>query len=146
MMREDMIVGGEESNGLSVYQHIPEKDGILACLLFVEITARTRQPLSEYLKMLYATYGHFSTVRENLRLSDEQKNALLERLQNQPLTSIAGKNVVKLDKRDGVKMICEDESWLLVRFSGTEPVVRFYAEAHSEARTQEIIHFAKSLI
>jgi phosphoglucomutase len=146
MMREDMIVGGEESNGLSVYQHIPEKDGILACLLFVEITARTRQPLSEYLKMLYATYGHFSTVRENLRLSDEQKNALLQRLQNQPPTSIAGKNVVKLDKRDGVKMICEDESWLLVRFSGTEPVVRFYAEAHSEARTQEMIHFAKSLI
>jgi phosphoglucomutase len=87
MMREDMIVGGEESNGLSVYQHIPE-----------------------------------------------------------PPTSIAGKNVVKLDKRDGVKMICEDESWLLVRFSGTEPVVRFYAEAHSEARTQEMIHFAKSLI
>lgn len=146
MMREDMIIGGEESNGLSVYQHIPEKDGILACLLFVEITARTRKPLSDYLNMLHAHYGYFSTVRENLRLSEEQKNALLSRLQHQTPSVVAGKEVVKVDKRDGVKMICNDDSWLLVRFSGTEPVVRFYAESHSEARTQEIIEFAKSLI
>lgn len=146
MMREDMIVGGEESNGLSVYQHIPEKDGVLACLLFVEITARTKQPLSAYLKMLYEKYGTFFTMRENLRLSDEQKNALLAKLQTDAPKHIAGKEVKTLDKRDGVKMICTDGSWLLVRFSGTEPVVRFYAESSSEKETTEILTFAKSLI
>ncbi|MCS7211834.1 MAG: phosphoglucomutase/phosphomannomutase family protein [Chloroherpetonaceae bacterium] len=146
MMREDMIVGGEESNGLSVYQHIPEKDGILACLLFVEIAARTRAPLSEYLKRLHEEYGYFATVRENLRLSEEIKHALLMRLQNDTPTELAGRRVVEVDRRDGVKMICDDGSWLLVRFSGTEPVVRFYAESHSDARTKEIMEFAKSLI
>ncbi len=146
MMREDMIVGGEESNGLSVYQHIPEKDGILACLLFVEITARTRQPLSLYLKSLYDTYGHFYTIRENLKLTDEKKNALLSKLQNDTPTHVAGTSVARVDRRDGVKMMCDDGSWLLVRFSGTEPVVRLYAEAHSEQRVNDIIRFAKELI
>lgn len=146
MMREDMILGGEESNGLSVYQHIPEKDGILACLLFVEITARTRAPLSEYLRQLHAEYGYFSTMRENLRLSEESKQRLLSRLHHDPPSSIAGQAVVRVDTRDGVKMVCDDESWLLVRFSGTEPVVRFYAESHSDARTQAMLQFAKSLI
>ncbi len=146
MMREDMIVGGEESNGLSVYQHIPEKDGVLACLLFVEITARTKEPLSAYLKRLYEEYGAFYTVRENLRLTDEKKNALLAKLQTEPPKHLAGKAVTAIDKRDGVKMICDDGSWLLVRFSGTEPVVRFYAESPSEKETTEIIAVAKSLI
>lgn len=146
MMREDMILGGEESNGLSVYKHIPEKDGILACLLFVEITAQTQEPLSSYLQKLYETYGYFFTVRENLRLTDEKKNALLEKLQHQTPKSLAGVEVTRLDKRDGVKMICDDGSWLLVRFSGTEPVVRFYAESSSQKRTSEIITFAKNLI
>jgi phosphoglucomutase len=146
MMREDMILGGEESNGLSVYRHIPEKDGILACLLFVEITARTREPLSMYLKKLYETYGDFFTIRENLRLTDEKKNALLEKLQNEPPNNFAGVAVASIDKRDGVKMICDDGSWLLVRFSGTEPVVRFYAESSAQKRTVEMIAFAKSLI
>ncbi len=146
MMREDMIVGGEESNGLSVYQHIPEKDGVLACLLFVEITARTKEPLSAYLKRLYDEYGAFYTVRENLRLTDEKKNALLAKLQTEPPKHLTGKAVTAIDKRDGVKMICDDGSWLLVRFSGTEPVVRLYAESPSEKETAEIIAFAKSLI
>ncbi len=146
MMREDMIVGGEESNGLSVYQHIPEKDGILACLLFVEITARTKQPLSKYLQMLYDTYGHFYTIRENLKLTDEKKNALLAKLQNDTPTHVAGTSVARVDRRDGVKLICDDGSWLLVRFSGTEPVVRFYAEASSEQRVNDVIGFAKGLI
>ncbi|NTW49476.1 MAG: phosphoglucomutase/phosphomannomutase family protein [Chlorobiales bacterium] len=146
MMREDMIIGGEESNGLSVYKHIPEKDGVLACLLFVEVTARTGKPLSEYLKMLYETYGYFHTARENYRLDEKKKNALILQLQNQTPTEIAGKKVVRVDKRDGVKMICEDDSWLLVRFSGTEPVVRFYAEAGTDSRLGQIIGFGKSLI
>jgi len=146
MMHEDMILGGEESNGLSVFRHIPEKDGVLACLLFVEITARTGKPLSEYLKSLYETYGYFYTMRENYRLSEEKKNALLSSLQENTPTEVAGKKVVKVDRRDGVKMICEDNSWFLVRFSGTEPVVRFYAEAESQERLNEILAFGKSLL
>ncbi|MCS6989915.1 MAG: phosphoglucomutase/phosphomannomutase family protein [Chloroherpetonaceae bacterium] len=146
MMREDMIVGGEESNGLSVYRHIPEKDGVLACLLFVEIAARTKEPLSRYLQRLYDEYGYFCSTRENLRLSEEKKNALLSKLQNDTPKSVAGRAVARVDKRDGVKMICDDGSWLLVRFSGTEPVVRFYAESSSEKQTAEMIAIAKSWI
>ncbi len=146
MMREDMIIGGEESNGLSVFNHIPEKDGVLACLLFVEIAARTGKTLSEYLEDLYKEYGYFYTDRQNYRLAEEKKNALLESLQNKTPTEISGKAVVKVDKRDGVKMICEDNSWFLVRFSGTEPVVRFYAEAGSKNRLDEILSFGKSLL
>ena len=146
MMREDMIVGGEESNGLSVFDHIPEKDGVLACLLFVEIAARTGKTLSEYLEDLYKEYGYFYTDRQNYRLAKEKKDALLESLQDKTPTEISGKAVVKVDKRDGVKMICEDNSWFLVRFSGTEPVVRFYAEAGSKNRLDEILSFGKSLL
>jgi len=146
MMKEDMIIGGEESNGLSVYKHIPEKDGVLACLLFVEVTARMKKPLSEYLQELYKEYGHFYTERQNYRLSEEKKNALLESLQNDTPTMISGVKVATTDKRDGVKMICEDDSWFLVRFSGTEPVVRFYAEAGSQERLNAILEFAKSLL
>ncbi len=146
MMREDMILGGEESNGLSVYKHIPEKDGVLACLLFVEIAAQTKKPLSEYLQELYKEYGYFYTERQNYRLSEEKKNALLESLQENTPTEISGVAVDKVDRRDGVKMICQDGSWFLVRFSGTEPVVRFYAEAGTKNRLDEILSFAKSLL
>ncbi|MDX2129757.1 MAG: phosphoglucomutase/phosphomannomutase family protein [Chloroherpetonaceae bacterium] len=144
MMREPMIVGGEESNGLSVYEHIPEKDGVLACLLFAEITARMKKPLSEYLSDIYAEYGYYSTVRENFKLTEEKKNTLLAKLQSQTPESLSGIKVQRVDKRDGVKMICEDESWLLVRFSGTEPVVRLYAESRTDERTKMILDEAKS--
>jgi phosphoglucomutase len=146
MMRENMIVGGEESNGLSVFSHVPEKDGVLADLLFVEITARTKKPLSEYLQMLYETYGYYYTQRDNLRLDEATKNKLLDKVRNATPTRINGKKVVTVDKRDGVKMICENGSWLLVRFSGTEPVVRFYAEASTKAEVAEIIAAGKALI
>jgi len=79
-------------------------------------------------------------------LTDEKKNALLAKLQTEPPKHLAGKAVTAIDKRDGVKMICDDGSWLLVRFSGTEPVVRFYAESPSEKETTEILAVAKSLI
>jgi phosphoglucomutase len=146
MMHEDIIIGGEESGGLTVHGHIPEKDGILACLLVIEMVSKTKKSLTQLLDNLYKKYGYFYTSRLNLHLLDFQKEPLLKKLKEDTPTEILNFKVVKTDKRDGVKMILEDGSWLLVRFSGTEPIVRFYSEANTKKKLSALMKYAKSLI
>jgi phosphoglucomutase len=146
MINEDIIIGGEESGGLTVHKHIPEKDGILACLLVIEMVAKTKKSLTELLENLYKKYGYFYTARLNLHLPDSKKEPLLKQLKDNTPSKIINRDVVKTDKRDGVKMILDDGSWLLVRFSGTEPIVRFYFESNSKKKINELIKYANSLI
>ena len=146
MLKEDILIGGEESGGLSVFRHVPEKDGILACLLVIEMVARKGKSLKELLKDLYKKYGYFYTSRMNLHLDESTKNNLLNYLINNTPQNINGKSVEKVDKRDGVKMILQDGSWILVRFSGTEPIVRFYCEASNKKELQKLEQYAKSLL
>lgn len=131
MINEDKItLGGEESAGLSIRGHYPEKDGILACLLAAEAVAARGVSLSEQLNGLYKRVGHLESKRAGVRLTPDIVASLPERLGREP-KEIGGRRVASVNRMDGVKFIFEDGSWLLLRPSGTEPLVRIYAESES---------------
>jgi alpha-D-glucose phosphate-specific phosphoglucomutase len=144
--KDQVVLGGEESAGLSVKGHIPEKDGILACLLAVEVVAsRGRARLKTLLQELYTEVGTFLTRRLNYHLEPGAVDRLRERLQ-QPPGSLADLAVIQVNRLDGVKMILEDGSWLLLRPSGTEPVVRLYAEASTEGQLSALVVAGEALM
>lgn len=139
------ILGGEESNGMSMTGHTPGKDGILADLLLAEIWAVHRQPLSTLYQKLLKKYGSFYSTRTDLRLSEDAKNALMEKMQTKTPREFAGSKVANKVLLDGVKLNLEDGSWLLMRPSGTEPLVRVYLEARSQKRLRELQAAAQNL-
>ena len=131
LINEDKIViGGEESAGLSIKGHYPEKDGILACLLAAEAVAARGASLSEQLTNLYQRVGKLEAGRIGIRLTPQLMQSLGAKLKQDP-SEIGGRRVEKTNRTDGVKYIFADGSWLLMRPSGTEPVVRIYAESES---------------
>jgi phosphoglucomutase len=132
-----IILGGEESAGLSIKGHYPEKDGILACLLAAEAVAARGQSLTEQLNGLYGRVGKVESGRVGVRLTTELMEALPEKLRQDP-SDIAGRRVQKTNRTDGVKFIFANNSWLLMRPSGTEPLVRIYAESES-SRDMEVL-------
>ena len=138
MQTHDILIGGEESGGLTVHGHIPEKDGPLACLLMAEMRAVEGRPFRKILKDLYKKVGLFVVGRNNFRLSEERKEALVAELAKGVPGGIAGSEVAKHITLDGHKFVLADGSWLGIRFSGTEPVVRLYLEANSEKRLEEL--------
>ena len=135
--KDKIIMGGEESAGMSMKGHVPEKDGILACLLVAEMVAMVKKPLEEILKELYEEVGTYLTKRINFRLTEAEKAKAIEHLKKDP-KEVAGFKVEKVVRIDGTKCVLENGAWILVRFSGTEPVVRFYAEARSEDVLQKL--------
>jgi len=143
--QDKIILGGEESAGLTIKGHVPEKDGIVACLLVAEMVAHFRKPLDEILSGLYKKVGTYLTRRLNFRLSPEEKAKAIEKLQKTP-ENIAGMKIVKTIKIDGTKYLLEDDCWVLMRISGTEPVVRYYAEAHDQKTLDKLCEFGKSFL
>ena len=132
MEKEAIIVGGEESGGLSVKGHVPEKDGILACLLMAELMAAEKKPLGAVLKDVGKITGPFFTDRINIHIDPAQKEKLLTKL------AAGAKNigefpVQKFVTIDGFKFVLPDDEWIAFRASGTEPVFRCYIEAHSKS-------------
>jgi phosphomannomutase len=146
MLREPVVLGGEESGGLTVKGHIPEKDGILACLLMVEMLAKKKRPLSKLWSELINQYGPVYTYRSKLELGDERKAGLMTKLKNQTPSELAGLKVVSKNELDGVKLTLQDKSWVLVRPSGTEPLIRIYAEADQEDKLARIVAAVKILL
>jgi alpha-D-glucose phosphate-specific phosphoglucomutase len=132
LIREDKIaLGGEESAGLTIRGHVPEKDGILACLLVAEMLTARGGSLGEQIKALFKKLGReFWPVRENLRLSDEQKANAIKKVAVDAKT-LLGRKVVSVDRTDGAKFVFDDGSWMMLRLSGTEPLLRLYVEADS---------------
>ncbi len=143
--QDKIVIGGEESAGLSIKGHVPEKDGILACFLVAEMVAREGKTVRELLERLYGEVGRFITRRENLRLSPELEEGYGERIGSLP-DRIAGSRVREVIRIDGVKLLLDDGSWMLFRKSGTEPVVRLYGEASSEARLTDIMAAGRAFI
>lgn len=144
--QDKVVLGGEESAGLSVRGHVPEKDGILACLLAAELVAvHGGGRLAEQLQALYAEVGTILTRRVNCHLPPTAVAGLGARLDEAP-KRLADRAVIQVNRLDGVKMILEDGSWLLVRPSGTEPVVRLYAEASTERQLEALIGEGQRLI
>jgi len=128
---DKIAIGGEESAGLTIRGHVPEKDGVLAGLLVAEMVATRGKSLGVQLKELFAKVGSFYPVRENFRLTPEVKAAFTEKMKADP-TELGGRKVSKVVRTDGLKLILEDGSWVCYRLSGTEPVVRAYTEARNE--------------
>jgi alpha-D-glucose phosphate-specific phosphoglucomutase len=145
-IRDDQIViGGEESSGLTVRGHVPDKDGILACLLVAEMVAVEGKSLNTLLADLYRRVGEFHTDRRNLRLSPELEAGYADKVRNLPAT-LAGRKVLQVITVDGVKLLLEGGGWVLFRKSGTEPVVRVYAEARSAAVLAELMDAAVAFV
>jgi len=146
LIKEDKIaLGGEESAGLSIRGHLPEKDGILACLLVAEMVAVRGQSLQEQLDALFRKVGPCYTVRVNLRLEPQVKESLLAKLKRD-WESFGQQKVAAIDRTDGLKLIRADSSWVLMRPSGTEPVVRVYCEAASPGDLERLTAAAKRFV
>ncbi len=137
----DVLVGGEESGGMAVKGHIPERDGVYIGLLVVEMMVKRGKKLSELVEELFDEFGPHYAPRLDVRTTNEKKEAVLEKLAQGGLTEINGQKVTRLDTLDGFKHITP-EGWLLVRPSGTEPVLRVYAEADSMEKADAMIHDA----
>jgi phosphomannomutase len=143
--RDQLVLGGEESAGMSIRGHVPEKDGILACLLVAEMVASTGRNLAELAADLEDRYGPRYSSRVNLALTDELVVRLRELLENPPL-EIGGAGARELVTVDGTKWVFDDSTWVLLRLSGTEPVARLYVEAESEERLKQLARLFESWI
>jgi len=145
MEREPVIVGGEESGGLSVKGHVPEKDGILACLLMAELVATEKKSLGQILKELAKRIGEFYTDRINISFSPEKKDALLAKLGG-GLQTIGAFKVEKFITTDGFKFLLPDNEWVAFRASGTEPLIRCYIEAKSKTNLKKLDAACRQLL
>lgn len=133
-----ILIGGEESAGLSIRGHVPEKDGILSCLLVAEMVAVEAKTLGQLLQELYARVGEIYTKRINIRLTAEVSAGLKDKFADPP-RRIGEREITEVIRMDGNKYLFADGSWLLFRESGTEPVVRLYAEAKTASDLDELI-------
>lgn len=146
MLSEQVLIGGEESGGISFSGHIPEGDGILIGLLIVEMVAKSGGTLSELVADLINDVGPAYYSRKDMRLSRPiAKQQIVERLQADAPTALGGESVVEVSIRDGVKYILSDDSWLLIRPSGTEPVLRVYAEGRSNDMVKALLDFGEQI-
>ncbi|HEY5910669.1 MAG TPA: phosphoglucomutase/phosphomannomutase family protein [Verrucomicrobiae bacterium] len=145
MESEPIIVGGEESGGLSVKGHVPEKDGILACLLMAELVANERKPLGRILKELAAAAGEFYTERINVAIPPEARESLLARL-GSGLDKIGPFKVEKFITTDGYKYLLPNREWVAFRASGTEPLIRCYIEARSTRALAKLRQACRTLL
>ncbi|HEY5297464.1 MAG TPA: phosphoglucomutase/phosphomannomutase family protein [Verrucomicrobiae bacterium] len=145
MEREPVIVGGEESGGLSVKGHVPEKDGILACLLMAELVATEKKSLGQILKELAKQIGNFFTDRINVAIPPDKKEILLKKLAR-GLKNVGSFNVEQFITTDGYKFLLPDNEWVAFRASGTEPLIRCYIEAKSKANLKKLDTACRSLL
>ncbi len=144
MLQSDVLIGGEESGGLSIKGHIPEGDGILMGLLLLEIMAEARVPLHELVADIQQVAGPAHYARRDLRLRHPvAKPEMVARLTDDAPPQIGGSALREVDALDGVKYRFEDDSWLLIRPSGTEPVLRVYAEAPTERGVEALLEYGQ---
>jgi alpha-D-glucose phosphate-specific phosphoglucomutase len=146
MLKEEVLIGGEESGGISFKGHIPEGDGILMGLLIVEMVADSGGSLVDLVDDLLAEVGPAFYERRDLRLKHPvAKDKMTARLQNEAPAQIGGEKIIEISTRDGVKYILSDDSWLLIRPSGTEPVLRVYAEGRSMDMVKELLRYGEEV-
>ena len=145
MLDEDVLIGGEESGGIGVKNYMPERDGMLLGILLIEMMAHRKKGILDILKDIEKEYGKFCYARIDMKYSDEKKKKLMEFLKNNTPKKILEKPVKELKSYDGYKFILEDDSWLILRLSGTEPILRVYAEASSDKLAQQYLDFGKKI-
>jgi phosphomannomutase len=134
------LIGGEESGGVTVMGHIPEKDGIMANLLIVEMMAAEGKPISQIWKDMVKEAGlELIYRRADLKLTMRTQKGLMDRLSESPMTSLAGLKVTEVGRKDGLKLYLDHHNWVLIRPSGTEPLVRLYFEGTSVEQVEKVM-------
>lgn len=139
MNHEKVIVGGEESGGLAVQSHIPERDGIWMGLLIMEFMAKTGKTLRQLIEDVYDKVGAFSYDRDDLHVSDELKRRVIQKCENDPFDSFGDYQVSEKQDMDGFKFIIDDDTWTMLRPSGTEPVLRVYGQAKDSTEVRKLL-------
>ncbi len=145
MRREDVLIGGEESGGIGFQNYLYERDGMLSGLLLMEMMAMRKQSFEDILKQVEKEYGKLYYVRSDINYPNELKPRLFDFLKNETPKELLGHKVKEVKAQDGVKFILGDDSWLLFRLSGTEPILRIYSEATSQDLASSLVRFGKEL-
>jgi phosphomannomutase len=145
MIRENALVGGEESGGYGFRGHIPERDGLLAGLYFLDFMVKTGKSPHQLLDYLYSKVGPHYYDRIDTHISPDSRGEILKRLSDSMPQAIAGNKVLRMDTTDGFRFFTSEDSWLLIRFSGTESLVRIYAEDESPEKVRELLDEGKKI-
>ncbi|MBI3931504.1 MAG: phosphoglucomutase/phosphomannomutase family protein [Chloroflexi bacterium] len=145
MLTENVLIGGEESGGFGFHGHAPERDGILSALYFLDLMVKTGKTPSQLIEYLYSKVGPHHFDRVDIEFPEAARPAIIERIKQNPPKDIDGVKVVKFDTTDGFRFILSDTTWLLIRFSGTEPLLRIYAESSTPARVKKLLKLGKKL-
>ncbi len=145
MQSENAIIGGEESGGYGFRGHVLERDGILSCLYFLDFMVQTGKNPSQLLDYLYSRVGPHHYRRVDLKFAETERQNIIGRVRDNPPPTIDGVKVVKLDTTDGYRFILADNTWLLIRFSGTEPLLRIYDETDSPQRALRLLEIGKKI-
>ena len=146
MQEIDAVLGGESSGGLTVRGWILGKDGIFACALVAEILARTGKSMSELLEMIYEVTGRLYSMEESIPATPEMRLEVPRRLESEPLTHIGEYKIVDIVHTDGTKILLENDNWALLRFSGTEPVLRLFVEADTPDKAEELLSWLRGFV
>ena len=145
MMKENAIIGGEESGGFGFRGHAPERDGILAALYFLDLMVKTGKTPSQLIDYLYSKVGPHHYDRIDIAFPEAERQKIVDLFKNSRVAQVAGVKVLGLDTADGFRFRLADNSWLLIRFSGTEPLLRIYAENASPAGVKKLLEAGKAL-
>jgi phosphomannomutase len=156
MLEHDILIGGEESGGIGIKRHLPERDGLLNCLLLANVMADENKTLGQLVADLQQEFGEHHYGRIDLHISDDIKNAAIARARTiQPgATDFAGMRVLRVETLDGIKFYLDNpeakskpnaaETWLLLRASGTEPLMRIYSESVSKESVNQLLESARA--
>lgn len=145
MIEEDVLIGGEESGGIGVKNYMPERDGMLLGILLVEMLAYRKKSIGDIIGEMEREYGRFYYSRIDMEYPDDKKRKLMKFLKETPPGKILEKPVIETKADDGYKFILKDSSWLIMRLSGTEPILRIYAEAPSKALADKYLEVGKAI-
>lgn len=143
MVDEDVLLGGEESGGIAIKGHIPERDGIWIGLTILEYMAKTKQSVQDLIKEVYKIVGTFSFERLDMHLQEETKNRIVANCEQNAYESFGDYKILRTENMDGYKYFFNDDEWFMVRASGTEPVLRNYAQSHSQETAFMILKAAE---
>ncbi|MFT6150807.1 MAG: phosphomannomutase [Flavobacteriales bacterium] len=146
MLKEDVLLGGEESGGIAIKGHIPERDGIWMGLVIWEYMAKSGKSLEDLIDEVYKIVGPFKYQRDDLHITEELKVAIMAKCEEDGFSSFGDYKVTSIDKTDGFKFFFDNDEWLMIRASGTEPVLRTYAESDDLAGAQKILAACKEEI
>jgi phosphomannomutase len=145
MMKENALIGGEESGGYGFRGHVAERDGILANLYFLDLMVRTGKDPSELIEYLYSKVGPHYYQRVDIKFDEKERGSVVERVRNHAPESIDNVKVLKIDTTDGFRFNLADNTWLLIRFSGTEPLLRIYTETDSPERVERMLKLGREI-